>query len=246
MSSGKKSVSSKMLSASLLPKVAPGSAPSLPGPRIATVILAAGESRRLGRPKALLSWKDQTLLEYILSQADGLPSAGTFVVLGAHAGEIQAACDLSQARVVLNEHWREGLSSSLRSALHVMAEDSVPYDAALILCSDQPALSADHLRLLIERYGRNGCEHVASYYSGKIGLPAVFDRSLFPDLARLKGDHGAESLFREARGRCCVVPFPGGALDIDTPEDYERLQRWDPLAETGAFQLGGSQSSCER
>src|SRR6202035_2579455 len=100
------------------------------GPRIATVILAAGESRRLGQAKTLLGWGSKTLLEHIVDQARGSSSSDLYVVLGAHRDRIQSNCDLRGSRIVVNEEWREGMSSSIRAAL-LAIERSSSVDAVL-------------------------------------------------------------------------------------------------------------------
>jgi molybdenum cofactor cytidylyltransferase len=204
---------------------APGRTPEVSGPRIATVILAAGESRRLGRAKTLLDWGSKTLLEHIVDQARDGSSAALYVVLGAHRDRISADCNLRGSRIVVNDRWREGMSSSIRAALLAIEKEALPLDAVLFLLGDQPAITPDFLNALRGSFGKNGCDRVASFYAGRIGIPAIFDRSWFPALKALKEDRGAQSLLRDGQGRCCILPFPGGAIDIDTQEDYERVRR---------------------
>jgi molybdenum cofactor cytidylyltransferase len=203
---------------------APAGALNVFGLRIATVILAAGESRRLGRAKTLLGWGSQTLLEHIVGQAMASSSSDLYVVLGAHRDRIEINCDLRGSRIVVNEEWREGMTSSIRAALRAIEKGAHSVEAVLFLLGDQPAITPAFLNSLRGSFGKNGCDRVASFYSGRIGIPAIFDRSWFPALKALKDDRGVQSLLRDGQGRCCIRPFPGGEIDINTQEDYERVR----------------------
>jgi molybdenum cofactor cytidylyltransferase len=117
--------------------------------------------------------------------------------------------------------WRDGLGSSIRRGLQDVSTSAA--DSVILLASDQPLLGADFLKRMIATRLTSGKPIVASAYGGTVGIPALFDRSAFPDLLKLEGDRGAKQLILSRRSDVAEIPFPGGEVDIDTPADYERL-----------------------
>ena len=160
--------------------------------RTGAVVLAAGASRRLGEAKQLVVVGGERLLERAVRVAGEAGCAPVVVVLGARGSEIEAGCDLRGAQVVVNEHWAEGMASSLRLGVGAMPAD---VDGCVVLACDQPAVTAEHLRLLMER----GEDAVASAYAGRQGVPACFAREVFGELMKLSGDRGA----RGTAAGCC-------------------------------------------
>lgn len=179
---------------------------------IAAIVLAAGESRRLGESKQLARLGDETLLERTVRLCLEAACVPIVVVLGASSESIQKQCNLEGAIVVINDEWREGMGSSLRAG--VSALDSSVDGCAIVTC-DMPAVSAEHLRRLMQ-----GDEVTASEYAGRRGVPAYFPASSFAALMRLHGDAGARELLKEAD----TVPLPGGELDVDTAQDLQRAR----------------------
>ena len=175
--------------------------------RNAAVVLAAGASTRLGRPKQLLVLDGETLLERAVRIASQV-CQHVVVVLGAQAELVQRGCHLREAQVVRNEDWREGMASSIRSGAGAIKG----FDGALIMTCDMPAVTGHHLQKLVE-----GEAISASFYGGKRGVPAFFPASCFPKLFSLEGEGGAQSLLKEAR----AVALVSGEIDIDTMEDFE-------------------------
>jgi molybdenum cofactor cytidylyltransferase len=191
--------------------------------KIGAIILAAGASRRLGRPKQLVSYEGEMLLTRVLRLAREACLAHTVVVLGAEYEAIAAAVDLSDVRVVRNEDWTQGIAGSIHAGLRVLEEVAPDADGALILTCDQPRLSVSHLRELVEKFDeQDGRDIAASEYAGGLGVPAIFPRKMFAELYALSGDKGARVLLKEARG-VMRVDFPGGEVDVDTPEDLAAL-----------------------
>ena len=191
-------------------------------PRFACVLLAAGGSRRLGRPKQLVRRRGRTLLEHAVEAARGAaPGAPLVVVLGAEALRLRTLlrrCDAA-ARPVVNFRWTSGLGSSLAAGL-----DALPstVDAALVLLVDQPNVGAAALRRLIAAWRRRPTVPAAARYLGRAGVPAILPRRSWRALRGVEGDSGARALLRGASA-VTLVDLPEAELDIDTPEDAARL-----------------------
>jgi molybdenum cofactor cytidylyltransferase len=190
----------------------------------AIVILAAGESARMGVPKQLLAYRGKSLLRHAIDTALQIPGAPIVVVLGAHAGQIRAEIADSRVAVVENPGWREGMGGSLRTGLGASLAAQPALSAVLFLVCDQPLLSTTALEALIATHERTGCAVAASEYDGTLGVPALFSRTLFPELLALAGAAGAKEIIRRHREQAIAVPFHAGAIDIDTPADYSRLR----------------------
>ena len=180
------------------------------------VILAAGSSSRLGRPKQLIDWRGRPLLAHLAEQALATKAPVT-VILGAHAEAIRPALDRLPAEVVQNPDWGEGMSSSIRLAVSRIEGDSL-----LFMTCDQPHVSTGLLARIIHEHTSGRHSIVASEYTDILGVPALFDRSLFPELLNLTGDTGAKALIRQHLAQTHRIPFPAGALDLDTDEDVAR------------------------
>jgi len=189
---------------------------------VAAVVLAAGASRRLGQPKQLLILDGETLLARSVRLAFEAGAAQVLVVVGAQAELIGADVPAGIAAVVMNDEWEQGIASSIHAG--VKAIDGVAR-GVLILACDQPRLSAEHLRGLIETFAAQGeASIVASTYAGVLGIPAVFPRETFADLLALSGDKGARALLMQPPCPLIVLAFDGGEVDIDEPDDLAQLQ----------------------
>jgi molybdenum cofactor cytidylyltransferase len=189
-------------------------------PSIAIIILAAGASRRMRLPKQLLPYKRKGLLQHTIDEATKSKAASVFFVLGANATEIQKSIRSERAHLVLNEAWPEGMSSSIRAGIAALP-DSV--DAAIISLCDQPLLCSSVFDGLIDTFVSSGRSIVASEYAGSPGVPVLFARKHFPEIAALHGDLGARTIIEAHRENAALVPFTGGSVDIDTPDDYKKF-----------------------
>lgn len=118
-----------------------------------------------------------------------------------------------------NPRWAEGLSSSIRAGMAVIAERVFLPDCVVLLVCDQPGLEAELIDRLVETHLVTGCGIVASQYAEILGVPALFAADYYPALTALEGDRGARQLFRRFGDDCDAVPFPEGVRDIDTPAD---------------------------
>lgn len=192
---------------------------------IAIVILAAGASTRLAVAKQLLTFRGRSLLRQAAEEALAAGGHPVLVVLGAHAARFHEEIGDLPVSVVVNARWSEGMGTSIRAGIEALtaAVDSHEVVAAVLTVCDQPFLSAALLRELITAHQRSGRALVATTYAGTRGVPALFSRSLFPELLALHGHEGARRVIQAHPDDTLVVPFPEGAFDIDTAEDYARL-----------------------
>ncbi|AWO02086.1 hypothetical protein DLD77_10455 [Chitinophaga alhagiae] len=182
------------------------------------VILAAGASTRLGRPKQLLPYKGDTLLNRAIKAAAGVHAAAVAVVLGAEAELIQSGVTVP---VVVNPQYEEGMASSIRCGIQYMITQGA--ERVILMVCDQPHVDAAHLSALLAQQEATGAKIAASYYEGRSGVPALFDKSLFPELLALEGDVGARHVIEKHAAGTVVVPFPAGAVDIDTEQAWQAL-----------------------
>jgi molybdenum cofactor cytidylyltransferase len=183
------------------------------------LVLAAGGSRRLGRPKQVLSYGDATLLDHVLRTARECAFDQLVVALGGHADEVRASVDLDGADVVVNEVFGEGCSSSIAAALGAV---DARCDVLVLLLGDQPGVRADTVHALLA--GRGDAPLAVCAYDDGRGHPFAFARSVFDDLAALHGDKGVWKLLDRRAADVVEVAIDGPVpLDVDTEDDYEAV-----------------------
>ena len=187
----------------------------------AAIILAAGESSRLGQPKQNLFFNGQTLLQRAVDSTQRSKCKSVIVVLGANADVITPP---AKTTLLYNKDWKEGMASSIRIAINEVNED-VSVDKAIILLCDQPFVSAELLDSMIDKQTETGKTIVACTYNGTIGVPVLFERGLFAELLLLRGNEGAKKVLKDHIPDIASIPFEQGGIDIDTPADYEQLRR---------------------
>ena len=185
----------------------------------ALIILAAGESKRLGQPKQKLLYKGKTLLERAVETGLASDCATVIVVLGAHSNNLGP---FPETAMLYNDHWKDGMASSIKLAM-LEIDNAASFDNVIIMVCDQPFVDRNLLNTLIKKQEETGSSIVASAYQGTIGVPALFDNSLFPSLLQLKGKEGAKMIIKAHMENMVTVPFEKGVIDIDTPEDYQQL-----------------------
>ena len=189
----------------------------------AIIILAAGESSRMGRPKQLLPFRGQSLLRHAAQTALATPFHPVVVVLGANADLLRPELDGLNVHIALNPDWQQGMSRSLQIGI-ATASSLIPHPSSLLLMlCDQPFVTPELLARLAETGQETGKPIVACDYGGSPGVPAWFHHSLTAELLALQGAAGAKQIFANHSGEIAVISFPEGARDIDTPEDYARL-----------------------
>ena len=203
---------------------------------VGLLLLAAGSSARLGRPKQLLPYRGRSLLRHAAETAAAWGGSPRVLVTGAlHETLLPEVAGLG-FDITRNEHWASGMGSSIRaglaalealagperSALNPAALPAPPLAAVLVMLCDQPLLTPDILTALLAQFRATGQPVVASAYGGTRGVPAVFGRAVFPALRALSGPAGARNLLR-AYAHLPAVPFPAGVVDVDTAAQYEAL-----------------------
>jgi molybdenum cofactor cytidylyltransferase len=189
------------------------------------ILLAAGGSARLGRPKQLLEYEGTSLLRRAAETALASECRPVVVVLGAEAESCAAVLQGLAVRIVINEGWKEGLASSIRAGLVTIEKEAPGIKATILSVADQPHLTPALLDSLIEHLSATGKKIIAAQYAGVAGPPVLFCASLFLQLKSLRGDEGARRVLRENPEEVALVPFPAGSLDVDTPEDFEKLRQ---------------------
>lgn len=188
--------------------------------RFGAVILAAGASIRMGRPKQLLEFAGQPLLLRAVDAALASPAWPVVVVLGAHAEKIRPVLARRPVLVTENPAWPEGMAASLRAGVTTLQQFSRGLDAALIALCDQPGFSPEIITRLVATQRTTGRSIVAARYAGRQGAPALFLREHFPTLVHLTGEEGARALLNDHAERVAAVDLPALAIDFDTPEDF--------------------------
>lgn len=185
------------------------------------ILLAAGSSLRFGRDKQATLIDGQPLL---VRAARVLLDAGfqsPIVVLGPQAAQHRALLAGLPLRIIENPSAATGMAGSLHTAL----KQANASDAIVVTVCDQPAVTAAHLAAIVRRWRLGGCSLVASTYTGTQGVPALFATQHYPEIEQLEGDRGAGPLLARHADSLALLPLPGGALDLDTPEDLARYQR---------------------
>jgi len=193
------------------------------GTKVAAIVLAAGGSTRMGRPKQLLPVGGQPMVRHVTEVVCATGLAQVVTVVGAHAEAVVQALAGLPVDVVVNEAWAEGLSTSVRAGLGALRPE---IQAVLMILADQPALTPDLLQALAARYQTTWAPLVVPFYRGQRGNPLLFDRTLFPELLAVKGDQGGRALIarHERELERVDVDDPAVIMDVDTRRDYEQVQ----------------------
>ncbi|HZI08954.1 MAG TPA: nucleotidyltransferase family protein [Myxococcus sp.] len=186
---------------------------------VGVVLLAAGGSSRLGRPKQLVTYQGTSLARRAAEAAVAAACGPVVVVLGAHREAVAAELAGLPVHTVAHEGWAAGPGGSLQAGLRSLPEVA----AAVCMLCDQVRVDAAHLKALVETWRRTGASIVASAYEGTRGVPALFSRAVFPELEALGPGEGARRVIAHEPSRVAEVPLPGGGEDVDTAEDLARL-----------------------
>jgi molybdenum cofactor cytidylyltransferase len=185
------------------------------------LVLGAGGSARLGRPKQLLPYREGTLLGHVVGVARECPFQQTVVALGGSADEVRGQVELAGVDVALNEEYGEGCSSSIAAALAVVDERC---DVLVLMLGDQPGVTADTVSTLVR--GRGDSVMAVCRYDDGRGHPLAFARVVFDELAGLHGDKAVWRLLEQRADEVVEVPVPGLIpRDVDTPQDYRAVLR---------------------
>lgn len=188
-------------------------------------ILAAGAATRFGSPKQLVRIAGEPVLHQAVANASRVTGQSVTVVIGAHAGEVAPALRQRAVSIAINREWEEGISSSIRTAVHSTPPGS---GALLLMLADQVAVTADDLRRLYAGWRRHPILICAALYGGAPGLPAIFPRWAYTDLLNLRGDRDPRLVLRRNIDRVVRIPMPNAGIDLDTPEDLLLIEPATP------------------
>jgi molybdenum cofactor cytidylyltransferase len=186
----------------------------------AAILLAAGNSTRMGSAKQLLDFRGQPLLRHAAKSALSAGCHPVIVVLGAREPEIRSALANLPVEIVVNERWPEGMGTSIQAGLRALENRDVT--GAILTLVDQPFVTSGFLTGLVASHRESGRPIVAAQYSGTAGVPVFFAREAFPLLMALKPDQGCKGVILGHPADALLVDCPEAAMDIDTPEDYAR------------------------
>jgi molybdenum cofactor cytidylyltransferase len=185
------------------------------------IILAAGGSTRMGRPKQLLPWKGHTLLRHACEAALLTSCRPVIVVLGCEAEYCQAEIADLPVITVRNERWREGMGTSVSRGVVELERQTDPSSGALFMLVDQPDVPPELIDSLVRCWQSDPALIVATEYPEGGGVPALFPRSHFPELRKLSPDRGASSLIARQSAVTLIQPVRE-IRDLDTPEQYNQ------------------------
>jgi molybdenum cofactor cytidylyltransferase len=193
--------------------------------RVAAVVLAAGGSTRFGKPKQFALFQGETFIRRIVAAAIQAGCTPVAVVTGEDSAQVTLELTRLSVSIAMNPGWLSGVGSSIRVGVQRAMDLAADLDASLLLSCDQPFVTAAVLAQLIQMRLTSGQPIVASAYAATLGIPALFDRSCFPDLLRLKEDSGAKKIILARPHDVVSFDFPAGAIDIDTAADYAKLDQ---------------------
>jgi molybdenum cofactor cytidylyltransferase len=183
------------------------------------IILAAGDSSRMGTAKQLLEIGGGPLVARVVNAALDSRARPVVVVVGANGAAVAAPLARLGVTKVHNPDWATGIASSIRAGLAAILGIEPALDAVLVALCDQPALTGEAIDRLAARHLATGLV-AAARYRGRNGAPAVFGRDRFPALSALSGDEGARGLLNSDPGRVASLDMPSLGVDLDTPDDY--------------------------
>ena len=187
------------------------------------VVLAAGRASRMGREKLLLPLAGRPVIRYAAETARSLRCGEMVVVSNPNnSAAIEVALDGIAVRVVQNSRYREGIGSSIAVGAAAVRSTCA---GMLLVQGDQPLVTTDMLKRVVDVWTRKHPTYVAASYAGVTTTPVLFSRALVPELVSLGGDRGAREVLERHRGGGCMVAFQRWrGMDMDTDEDYERVK----------------------
>lgn len=191
--------------------------------KIGLIILAAGNSSRLGQPKQLLKFKGRTLIRRAAETALETKAETIVVVLGANFEAIKKEIEDLDCAIVFNEKWNAGMSSSLKVGLERLLEIAPGISGAIVSLCDQPLIRKEHFDELIEKFFQTNKPIVSAFYDEQFGVPALFSAEKFSGLMNLKGDRGARKILNDDSEKIEKIELREAAFDVDTFEDFEKL-----------------------
>ncbi len=184
------------------------------------LILAAGNSSRMGSQKQLLPFKKSTLLGTVIQQCIATNTEDIYCVLGANATEIEAKNCNTKIHFIHNTNYLRGLSTSIVKAVEVIIKKEPETSSILIVLADQPFITEAYLNQYLNLHKQKSSQVIATTYPDKIGVPALFPKKYLDALLSLKGDYGAKKLLVDIEDKLLITLPEDILTDIDTQEDY--------------------------
>ncbi len=192
---------------------------------IGIVLLAAGNSSRLGQNKLKYIHNGTTMLEKTIQAGIDSKATNLVVVTGANQIENEFLIQKTSVDTVWNENWKKGIGSSIKCGLQQIIEKHAELNAVIISVCDQPYLTSEVFDQLISAYTNSNKKIIASTYNNLLGVPVLYDQSLFDELLKIPDEHGAKKYIVDQAEKEILdtIPFPKGEIDIDTNEDLKNL-----------------------
>jgi molybdenum cofactor cytidylyltransferase len=204
----------------------PSSAPGIAGQEkaIPIIILAAGSSSRLGQPKQLLLFGNETLLHRSVRKAMESLVGPVICVLGSNAEQVGAAIQDLPTHSFVHHNWQKGMGSSIKAGVQFVMRQFVDAPALIISVCDQAFLETHHFHELKAKFVSGISELVAACYKNGAGVPCLFSKKFFPDLMALGDEEGARSIMTTYTQETAFISFENGGVDIDTLTDWESVK----------------------
>ena len=189
--------------------------------QVFAAVLAAGTAARFGATKQLLQIGGVPLVRRAAHLASHICADRTFLVVGHDWSSVAAACEPHSGFVLHNDAPENGMAGSIAQAARALPSTAT---GLIILLADQPLITADHVQAVLDLWSGSETEIVASAYANTVGPPVLFPRACFDELQQLSGNRGARDLLSGERFSVKTLRFEPAAIDIDTPEDLQRLR----------------------
>jgi molybdenum cofactor cytidylyltransferase len=185
------------------------------------IILAAGNSSRMGEAKQLMKYKNKTLLQHIIDEAKNANLEPVICVTGYESESITKSITGTGVTIVYNPHWPEGMGTGISAGIRQLKSSDV--DSVILAVGDQPYVSSELFGRMLALKDQTGKGIVASSYANTMGTPVLFGKKYFSQLITLDGNQGAKNIVHLNMQDVCSIGFEKGSIDIDTLEDYEKL-----------------------
>lgn len=188
------------------------------------LIIAAGNSSRLGEPKQLLKFKGKTLLRNVVEEAIKV-SDSVIVVTGSNHSQISKEIEDLKVIIIENINWNEGMGSSIKIGISQLLNEFPEVQNIIVSVCDQPFIESAVFSDLIQMQKDSHKGIVASKYSDTLGTPVLFTKKYFEELSKLSGQEGAKKMIQKFKDDIAEINFEKGAIDIDTQSDYQKLMQ---------------------
>ncbi|MGB3775866.1 MAG: nucleotidyltransferase family protein [Leeuwenhoekiella sp.] len=196
---------------------------------IKILLLAAGQSSRMGKPKQLLAVGDKPLLALALDTAVSARVSGSYCVLGANMDKIKPVVETYPIEIIENKDWKKGLGESIAIGVKTIMQNSPESEGILILLADQPWVDGEYVDAMIDKFEERPDAIIASDYGNFYGVPALFPSAYFDKLIEVKGDTGAKELLNDPSIPVIGIESSKKLSDIDTPEDFDQFLKTQNL-----------------